>query len=269
MMKNDSPHIIAESIASLYPIPIPLNELAKEEGITIIYDNYGSNTFDGITWYVPRTDKFYIHINVERGNTAFNNKGRFTLAHELGHYFIDHHRHALENGKMQPHFHRYEPFGRNEEWMIEREADSFAASLLMPQSLFKEDFNGKVFTGELIQAIAKKYHVSFSACALRYMKMDFIPIMLIYAEDGMIKWQMQSEDFPFRRMRHGINKVPENSVIGEYFYKNEVCYCKRSEVVYAMDCFQTYIEDQNKLQFYEYCIPYNNTAFSMFWEKQI
>ncbi len=267
MMKNDSPHIIAESIASLYPIPIPLNELAKEEGITIIYDNYGSNTFDGITWYEPKIDKFFIHINKDRGNTETSKKGRFTLAHELGHYFIDHHRHALENGKMQPHFHRYEPFGQNEEWIIEREADSFAANLLMPQSMFKQDFYGKAFSGELIKSVAAKYQVSFSACALRYMKTDLFPILLIYAEDGIIKWQMRSDDFPFRRMRHGINRVPENTVMGDYFFKNDARFCMQSEVVFAMDCFDTDTEDQNKLQFYEYCIPYNKTAFSMFWEK--
>ena len=266
-MKNETPEGKAESIASLYSVPMPLDEIAMEEGIYIIYDNYGSNTFDGITWYVPEMDKFFIHINQERGNTAYNNKGRFTLAHELGHYFIDHHRHALENGKMQPHYHRYEPFGHNEEWIIEREADAFAASLLMPRFLFEQEFQGKEFSGELIQSIAAKFHVSFSACALRYMKLNYIPILLIYAEDGIIKWQMRSDDFPFTRMRYGTNKVPENTVIGEYFYNHDSTTCNKSEIVYAEDCFHTYNEEQNRIEFYEYCIPYGKQAFSIFWEK--
>lgn len=126
---------LAESIASLYSLPIPLDEIAEDEGIIVIYDNYGQNTFDGMTWYVPEQDIFYMHINTERGNTRNSRKGRFTLAHELGHYFIDHHRQALECGKMQPHIHRYNPFGQNEDWAIEREADEFAAQLLMPLSL--------------------------------------------------------------------------------------------------------------------------------------
>ena len=62
-MKNETPEGKAESIASLYSVPMPLDEIAMEEGIYIIYDNYGSNTFDGITWYVPEMDKFFIHIN--------------------------------------------------------------------------------------------------------------------------------------------------------------------------------------------------------------
>ena len=258
---------LAESIASLYPIPIPLNEIAEDEGIIVIYDDYGQNTFDGMTWYVPEQDIFYIHINTARGNKKDSRKGRFTLAHELGHYFIDHHRHALECGKMQPHIHRYNPFGRNEEWAIEREADEFSAQLLMPLALFKDDFRGRPFSGDLLQLVSDKYQVSFSACALRYMKLKLIPIMLIYAEDGMIKWQMRSDDFPFWRLRHGTNKVPENTVIGDYFYKNDSTCCSQSEIVFASDCFHTKSEDENQFQFYEHCIPYGNRAFSMFWQK--
>lgn len=258
---------LVESIAPIYTVPIPLNDIAEDEGLIIIYDDYGQNTFDGMTWYVPGQDIFYIHINTARGNTKGSRKGRFTLAHEFGHYFIDHHRHALECGKMQPHIHRYNPFGNNEEWAIEREADEFAAQLLMPLSLFKDDFRDQPFSGDLLQQVSDKYQVSFSACALRYMKLNLIPIMLVYAEGGKVKWQMRSNDFPFWRLRYGTNKVPENTVIGDYFYKNDSSSCRQSEIVFASECFHTQSEGQNRLQFYEYCIPYGKYALSMFWQK--
>ncbi len=108
-MKINSIHSIVDVIASQYTIPLPLNKIAEEEGLRVIYDDYGRNTFDGMTWYEPDQDQFFIHINIARGNRENSSKARFTLAHELGHYFIDHHRHALETGKMQPHFHCYEP----------------------------------------------------------------------------------------------------------------------------------------------------------------
>lgn len=266
-MMKINPLGLAESISSLYSIPIPLNEIAEDEGIIVIYDDYGQNTFDGMTWYVPEQDIFYVHINTARGNKKDSRKGRFTLAHELGHYFIDYHRQALECGKMKPHIHRYEPFGKNEEWAIEREADSFAANLLMPLSQFKGDVRGKAFSGDLIQQLADKYQVSFSACALRYMRMNLVPIMLVYAVDGKIKWQMRGDDFPFWRLRYGTNKVPENTVMGDYFYNNDSTGCMQSEIVFASDCFHTQSEEENRLQFYEYCIPSGKHAFSMFWQK--
>ena len=120
-------------------------------------------------------------------------------------------------GKMQPHWHRYEPFGKNEEWFIEREADNFAASLLMPGHLLKNDLQGRPFSGNLIRSLANKYNVSFSAMAIRCLNLDYIPLMLVYAEYGKVKWQMHSDDFPFWRLKYGNSRVPENSVIGSYF----------------------------------------------------
>lgn len=267
MIKTNFCHCIAEEIASHYSIPVFLNEIADYEGLHVIYDDYGHDTFDGMTWYVPDQDEFFIHINTARGNTIGSRKGRFTLAHELGHYFIDHHRVALESGKMKPHLHCYDPFGKNEEWSIEREADEFAATLLMPLSQFEEDIRGMAFSGDLIQHLADKYQVSFSACALRYMRMNLIPIMLVYAEAGKVKWQMKSDSFPFWRLRYGTSKVPENTVMGDYFYKKDSTCCRQSEIVFAADCFHTQSEDENNLQFYEYCIPFEKYAFSMFWQK--
>ena len=137
----------------------------------------------------------------------------------------------------------------------------------MPLALFKDDFRARPFSGALLQLVSDKYQVSFSACALRYMKLKLIPIMLIYAEDGMIKWQMRSDDFPFWRLRHGTNKVPENTVMGDYFHNNNSTGCRQSEIVFASDCFHTQSEEENRLQFYEYCIPFGKHALSMFWQK--
>lgn len=264
---NKSYCTMANAIASLYTIPVPLQDIAKDEGIRVIYDDYGTDTFDGMTWYEPKQDKFFIHINTKRNNAIANSKGRFTLAHELGHYFIDHHRLALESGKMQPHFHRYVQFGKNEQWEIEREADDFAANLLMPTSLFKSEFDGQLLSGALIKAIAEKYQVSFSACAIRYMKLKLTPIILVFSQNGKIKWQMRSEDFPFYRLKYGKEKVPENTVMGDYFYKKDSNCCYHDEIVYAGDCFDTYNEEQNSIEFFEYCMCYKEYTFSMLWEK--
>ena len=62
-MMNNSSLTMPEAIASLYSIPVPLLEIAKDEGIRVIYDDYETDTFDGMTWYEPKQDKFFIHIN--------------------------------------------------------------------------------------------------------------------------------------------------------------------------------------------------------------
>lgn len=264
---NKAVQQLAEEISSLYPIPIPLKDIVADEDISLICDDYGTDTFDGLTCYDYKDDKFYIHLNTARNNTPESNKGRFTLAHELGHYFIDRHRNAMIKGVMHPHWHKYNPFGENEEWKIEREADCFAGSLLMPFKSLKKDIRSNPFEGAMIDLLAKKYKVSFSAMAIRYKDLNEIPIMLVYAEKGFVKWQMHSEDFPFYKLYNSNYKVPTNTVMGEYFKNGDDCNSRKNEIVFAGDCFQTFNREQNDLPFFEYCIPYKDKAFSMFWQK--
>lgn len=42
-----------------------------------------------------------------------------------------------------------------------------------------------------------------------------MPVMLVYSQNGKVKWQMRSPDFPFHRLRYGVGKVPENTVMGD------------------------------------------------------
>ena len=42
---------LANEIAERYEAPIPLLEIAEEELIRVICGDYGSTTFDGLTWF--------------------------------------------------------------------------------------------------------------------------------------------------------------------------------------------------------------------------
>lgn len=258
---------LAEGIAALYGLPIPLEKILDDEGITFFCDDYGRDSFDGLTIYEPEQDSFYIHLNKTRGNNISNSRGRFTLAHELGHYFIDHHRLAIMSGNMEPHWHRYEPFKKDANWLIEREADNFASSLLMPANLILEDLRAHPFSGEYVHSLAGKYMVSFSAMAIRCYNLDFTPMMLVYAEDGKVNWLLHSDDFPFWRLKYGNYRLPENSVIGSYFYSKDVDSCRKNEIVFAGECFHVADTAAANMELLEYCIPYKNKAFSMFWLK--
>src|SRR5271157_1307304 len=71
-------------------------------------------------------DAFGILYSARLASEGFR---RFTVAHELGHYFLEGHVQALFGAGQQ--FHQSESgFTSNDKY--EREADSFAASLLMP-----------------------------------------------------------------------------------------------------------------------------------------
>lgn len=262
---------LANEIGERFEAPIPLLEIAEEELINVICDDYGSATFDGLTWFEEESDDFFIHLNTNRTrkNGPESKKGRFTLAHELGHYFIPYHRLGLMTGELKPHGSVNFLTNQNA-WQLERDADAFASNLLMPTSYFKDLIKGRHFDFGVIENIADKFQVSMSAAALRFAAIGNTPVMAIYAMDGKIQWVSKSEDFPFWRLRYGNSKgdmVPENTVMGTYFYQHDNGDCKQEETVYAGDCFYTLREEDNNREFLEWCIDYHNKAFSLFWEK--
>ena len=86
-----------------------------------------------------------------------------------------------------------------------------------------------------------------------------------YAENGRIKWIHSSNDF---RYKYLINDkiVPRNTAIGEYFYNNNKTDTYKMETILAINCFN-YVRDEDiRKQFYEYCIPYQNSALSIIWK---
>lgn len=252
---------LAEYIALQFDEKItPLEKIVADENLDVFYDNYESNTFDGMTIY--DNGKFYIHINTYNGNRADTDRGRFTLAHELGHYFIDTHRIGLKNGLLEPH-----PSLTNKAqyFSIEREADYFAACLLMPEERFRKDIGNKKFGIEVIDYLRAEYKISRTARALRFADIGNYPLLIVYAENNIIRWSYSSEDFPFKWM---INDkiVPRNTVMGDYFNNNHVAEVFRTEQVWAIDCFK-YVKDEDlQRKFYEHCITHKNSALSLFWE---
>jgi len=97
---------------------------------------------------------------------ATTERQRFTMAHELGHYFL----HSDQGRRPLLAF-------RLGTSMAEQEANYFAAELLMPESMFREDFNS--LSNDLdqdgkISRMAQMYHVSFTAASVRLTSLNLL-----------------------------------------------------------------------------------------------
>ena len=249
---------LAEFIALEYKDKItPLETILQSENINLFYGDYG-DTFDGMTIYEKY--KFYVHINTDRHNHKDSSRARFTIAHELGHYFIENHRIGLVKGYLKPHQSKN---NENSYSKIEREADYFASCLLMPEERIKKDVFRKKFDYSLIEYISKEYNVSKTAAAIRLADIGNHPIKIVFSKDNRIKWVWESEDFPYKYLLNGYN-VPENTVMGEYFTLNR--HPNETEEVWAIDWFN-YVKDYHtSRKFKEHCIVYKNSALSIIWE---
>ncbi len=105
---------------------------------------------------------------------------RFTIAHELGHYFLEgHYKHIFADGNS-----RHESAsGYSSDDPYEREADAFAAALLMPEGLFKAAC-GRIAPGfKAIESLAERCVTSLTATAIRYAVLSDDPVQFAFISD--------------------------------------------------------------------------------------
>ncbi|MHC4563819.1 MAG: ImmA/IrrE family metallo-endopeptidase [Planctomycetota bacterium] len=166
---------LAEAVADEHcpALPIDPQAIARAKGITVSFGDYG-DAFDGMLEW--RADRFHIYANTDRVGNASSPRARFTLAHELGHYFIDEHRTALVAGRVEPHLSQCD---YESPILAEQEADRFAASLLMPAARFLA--KAKAATPGLpgVIRLADQFASSLTAAAIRFAALDVAPCAVV------------------------------------------------------------------------------------------
>lgn len=153
-IKNASDLLKKHNITS---IPIDVEAICREEGINISYadlrevEEKHKKPISGIL--LVTGDKKDIVVN----KNDIPERKRFTIAHELGHYFR-HYDHSASPDSMMISF-------RSARTEKEYEADEFAAKLLMPKEYVEEEY--KKLTVPYISTLAKEFNVLKAAMAYR------------------------------------------------------------------------------------------------------
>jgi Zn-dependent peptidase ImmA (M78 family) len=144
-------------------IPVDVKLIAKEIGLEIKAQDLGDNV-SGV-----------LFIDKGKGVIGYNPsespvRRRFTIAHEVGHYVL----HRLNKELFVDHKQFKAVFRDSEsstgEFAQEREANAFAAALLMPRDLLIKEIENTPFDlggDDLISGLAKIFRVSTQAMAYR------------------------------------------------------------------------------------------------------
>jgi hypothetical protein len=113
---------------------------------------------------------------------------RFTAAHEFGHYLV--HRKKYPNGIRCD---EAAVDGRNGT-EIEREANEFAATLLMPLDDFRRQIAPKDRPDfDQLSACATRYDVSLVAVILRWLRYTERRAIVVVSRDGYMNWAWSSD----------------------------------------------------------------------------
>lgn len=184
--------ITAETLKSLgmWRIPVDPYLIAKEEGIELAPGEYGQG-FDARIEFAPSAQRFILFFK-SSGPGRTEGRVRFSLAHELGHYYLASHREYLLCGKTHnsvADFRSKDP--------REVEADEFAASLLMPRDLFAGELERQGLRYCTLKNLCKiadeGFKTSLTSTVRRYCQFDWEPCAMIVSRAGRVVWAFHSE----------------------------------------------------------------------------
>jgi hypothetical protein len=145
--------------AARLSLPVPVKSLPAMLGVKL-RDAFLSNGISGMLEQSGET--FLITVNASDPDTRL----RFTLAHELGHYML--HRHLVGTGIDDDRAYRSTEVGKYHNTLIgpkeEREANKFAANLLMPRDAIIRE---RAKDGVTAASMARLFGVSVHAMSIR------------------------------------------------------------------------------------------------------
>ena len=133
---------------------------------------------------------------------------RFSIAHELGHFYIDEHREALLRGET----HSSEPGFRSKN-PKELQADEFAAALLIPARFLEPTIDNRGFMSlDEIRDVSGKCETSLYATTIRYVKMASEACLVVLAKSGDIKSCFCSDEARYARFgKIQVSRLPTAS----------------------------------------------------------
>jgi Zn-dependent peptidase ImmA (M78 family) len=205
-----NPVAMATAVLKQLPAPVmptPVEEIAGAVGIEAI-TSFNTTGFEGAL--ITDLDKMSGTILYRHG--AKEERRRFTIGHELGHYLNPWHVPEGDGFKCTAADMKAadasSAMGRPK-WEVE--ANAFAAELLMPSTLFQSLLRKiKNLDLESIEKLAGQFRVSKIACARRVLAFDQEDCAVVLSKDGIVDQIYRSRQFPFISIRRGMELPPKS-----------------------------------------------------------
>jgi Zn-dependent peptidase ImmA (M78 family) len=165
--------------------------------------------YEGVSgMLIKHKDNFLIAYNTFIKSVGFQ---RFSIAHEVGHYFLEGHIDELLPFGQDRHVSHGGFVSDNR---FEREADHFAAGLLMPEYLFRPAMNEAGEGLDAIEMLRKRCSTSLPATAIRYQELTDEAVAVIQCAGNRVEYCSMSSRMlelkPGRWLRRG-DPVPSGT----------------------------------------------------------
>ena len=204
------------------------------------------NRYDGQLEYHRKKDRFLLYYNTkyDTGRTAGDHhpRTRFSIGHELDHYFLSAHRAFLMRTGTA---HRSSAEFRNN-LFVEREADAFASGLLLPAHAFEPAVNdGGELSLSRVKRLADRFQASLIATAIRAVRLSNFPCGIVGIREGQKAWCFASEslvDIGAFPAKGGLS--PPRTALGQWGRFERGQFEEHEQDGNLTDWFQTYERDE-------------------------
>ncbi len=186
--------------------PVNLNIIAEGESISLVPIEKCEG-FHGRIEFLCEAASFVIY-HPDPNFAPSRQRIRFSIAHELGHYFIEPHRELLVAGKS----HNSTP-GFICDNALEVEADEFAAALLLPSSHIEQRLRRRSFmTLAEILKMADDWQSSARSAAIRYVRYTGEACAMVISKQGKLTKYIPSDEAEALGFRFtGLKVAPQES----------------------------------------------------------
>jgi len=154
----------------LSSIPIPVEEIARRKNLIIRPFDFGEDISGAL---IIEGDKGVIGFNPNDPKV----RQRFTIAHEIGHYVLHRPLSNLFFDQTSNFSIQFRSNSKSKDYLKERQANVFAAALLMPKNLLiAHTRNEKIDLSDerSLKVLARMFNVSSTAMAIRISNLNLI-----------------------------------------------------------------------------------------------
>jgi Zn-dependent peptidase ImmA (M78 family) len=185
------------------PIPVPIEKLAHQLGITEIKTMETEGFIGGlITNETKSTGVILLSHNLQKG------RRRFTIGHELAHLLIPTHKPGQSDRFLcsLKDLLAMDPKISDQRLRWEAEANRFASLILVPPPVFRKEANaGKDPNLQDIVKLAGRYEVSKEVAGRAYVDYRHEPIAFLLTHEGrLLRSYRRKNDFPFITVDWGV-----------------------------------------------------------------
>ncbi len=190
-------------------------------------------------------------------NSEYESRTRFSIAHELGHFYIPSHLDDIYQCSATD-LNTFDFINKKDYKAAEKEANEFAAELLMPSSYVEKAIKHHDVSLQVIKKIAEDCDTSLTSTALQVTNLCSDRIAVVFSQAGSVRWFKKTDAF---NLFLDCERLSRESIASQLYQPNSLVSEKGGEVPIEAwsndDCRYEYLLEESLF------MPYLNSTLTI------